>query len=317
MGALALSLAGALALGGAPAVAGTTDEGAAFTRITWSSPDVVPSSTPGVTALAAVQVGSDLELSDAPPAATFVLRTAGGALVETREVRATCPTSIAGNVCWGDDDEDSEYAWTWNGRRPGGALLPAGRYVLSATVPDGAGGTVTRVVGSTWIRHLATVRGIRRWTPTRQTSYARVGRCSAVAVPGRWPGSIGVRSLTRCRSTAGTDDLAAQTFRLVLDGSLVERVTAWRLDAYGAPARSGMTASLLGHTPGGWQRSAVLGDGLRWHLGSLRRTALGTWSSTNGRDRRLVVQARARATNGNRYDVKLLRTVITYRAWVR
>lgn len=323
IGLLAAALVGALALGAAPAIAGppagttagtTAGARAADPQVTWLSSDVVPSRTPGVGATAEVSVGSDLNWYDSPPDATFVLRNARGARVDTRTATAECPQR---SDCFGDLDDGSEYRWTWNGRRAGGSLLPAGRYVLTATLPDGAGGTITRTVGTTWIRHLATLRSVRRWTPVRQATYARTGRCSSVAVPGRWPDSVGLRSLSRCRSSAGTDDLAAQTMRLVVDGSRVERVVAWRLDAYGAPARAGMTATLWGLTPRGWQRSAVLGNGLRWHNGTTRRTALRSQWLGEDQARRLVVHTQARATGGSRYDVKVLRTVLTYRAWVR
>lgn len=311
LGLLVLPLVGALALAGTPAGASAADP---HVSVYWMSSDVVPSRTPAVRTTAEVEVVAGLNLSDHPGPATFVLRDARGARVHVRTVEASCLPAVE---CFPGDDQPSAYTWRWDGRRPDGRLLPAGRYVLSVTLPDGAGGTLTREVGPTWIRHLVSVQRVRTWTPAAQASYSRVGRCSAIATPGRWPGSVGLRSLTRCRSTAGTNDLAAQTFRMVLDGTMVERVAAWRLDAYGAPARSGMTASLWGLGARGWQRSAVLGNGLRWHHGTTRRTALDArWLGT-GEARRLVVHAQARAAGGSRYDVKLLRTVLTYRSWVR
>lgn len=286
----------------------------AAVRVNWGSRDVIPSTVAGVRADAEVRLRSGILWTEAPPA-TFVLRNAAGTVVESRSVPAACPQAVP---CFGED-EGSEYVWTWNGRRSDGTLRPAGRYTLTATAPDGAGGTTTEQLGSTYIRHLASVRGIRTWSAGAQSTYARAGRCSSVVQPGTrgWAGSVGLLSLSRCRSTAGSDDLATQTFAFTVDASTIERVTAWRLDAYGAPVRSGMRATLHGLTPRGWQRSAVLGAGLGWHNGTTHTSGFGRDTSSSLDNRTLTFHAQARATNGNRYDIKYLRTVLTYRAWVR
>lgn len=307
IGAVLAAVATALLVPVAPAHAATT--------VYWVSRDVIPSSVEGVRKSAEVVVRTDIPWADAP-SASFVLRNAAGTTVETRAVAAVCPRDAS---CTGDNLDRSEYRWTWTGRRADGRLRPAGRYVLSVRVPDGSGGTTTEELGSTYVRHLATTKGIRRWSPAEQNSFTRAGRCSTVTLPGPhgWAGSVGLLSGTRCRSTTGTDDLAAQFLWFEVDGALVERVTGWRLDAYGAPVRAGSRAVLVGRSARGWQTSAVLRGGLGWHNGTTRTSGIGSWRLDEDGNRSLLFHAQARTTGGNRYDISFLRTVLTYRAWVR
>lgn len=287
----------------------------AATAVHWVSRDAIPSPTEGVRKNAEVVVRTVVPWVDAPPA-SFVLRNAAGTAVETRTVAAVCPRDLA---CVGDNNNRSEYRWTWTGRRTDGTLRPAGRYTLTARIPDGSGGTTTEQLGSTYLRHLATVKGIQRWSPAEQNSFTKAGRCSTVVLPGPhgWTGSVGLLSGSRCRSTAGTDDLAAQYLWFSVDGSLVERVVGWRLDAYGEPVRAGSRAVLLGRSTRGWQTSAVLGRGLGWHNGTTRTSGIGSWQISEDGERSLLFHARASTTDGSRYDVKFLRTVLDYRTWVR
>ena len=284
--------------------------------------DVIPSSTPGVrsTATAVQWMSPGLGFGATVPDGEFTVRNTAGKVIDTRHLQPWCPDGNDGIFCLGEEniDTDGTYSWEWDGR-VGGTLQPAGRYTLTARLPDRFGRIVTVSLGNFWIRHLATVKGVRTWSAGTQATYARVGRCSSVVEPGTrgWAGSVGLLSLSRCRSTAGSDDLAGQTFAFAVDARLIERVVAWRLDAYGAPVRSGMRASLQGLTPNGWQRSAVLGAGLDWDNGTTRTSGFGTLRSSSDGRRYLTFHAQAQAVNGNRYDIKLIRTVLTYRAWVR
>lgn len=284
--------------------------------------DVIPSSTSGVGAKAVTvqSMAPGLGFGAIVPHGKFTVRNAAGKVVDTRSIQPWCPEGRDGVFCLAEEniDTDGTYTWEWDGR-VGGTLQPAGRYTLTAQLPDRFGRIVTVSLGSFWIRHLADVRGVRRWTAGTQATYPRAGRCSSVVRPGTrgWPGSVGLLSLSRCRSTAGSDDLAAQTFALTVDATTIERVVSWRLDAYGAPVRSGMRATLKGLTPSGWQRSAVLGAGLGWHNGTTRSSGFGSLTSSSDGSRSLTFHAQAQTVNGSRYDIKYLRTVLTYRAWVR
>jgi hypothetical protein len=284
--------------------------------------DVIPSRVSGVGSKAtAVQwMSPGIGFGATVPDGQFTVRNAAGKVIDAQSLQPWCPEGSDGVFCLHEEniDTDGTYTWEWDGR-VAGTLQPAGRYTLTARLPDRFGRIVTVSLGSFWIRHLANVKGVRTWSAGTQATYVRAGRCSSVVEPGTrgWAGSVGLLSLSRCRSTAGSDDLAAQTFALTINASTIERVAAWRLDAYGAPVRSGMRAVLNGLSTSGWQRSAVLGAGLGWHNGTTRTSGFGRLTSSSDGSRSLTFHAQAQAVNGNRYDIKLLRTVLTYRAWVR
>ena len=253
------------------------------------------------------------------PGGVFVVRNAAGAVVRTTTLAPACIGD--GIFCIPEEHlyNGGVYEWFWDGK-VAGKYQPAGRYTLTAQLPDGFGRVKSYAVGPFWIRHLANLRTQIVQPAAQQARPYRtvIGRCSSVTRPGPhgWASSLGLMSLSRCASTAGTADRAFQSLAIEMRAPLMDRVLSWRLDGYGKPVRAGMAGNLVMmvssnvHTGPVWRRTAVLGAGLGWHNGTFREidpdlgSVLTTW-------------AQARVSGGNQYDLKYVRTVFNYRGWVR
>ena len=219
-----------------------------------------------------------------------------------------------------DMTEPAWYDFSWNGTTTDGAKLPAGEYHAAMTVADSWGRAVEVVdVGSLWIDHLVTETTTRRYTPADSTwSYSTIGRCSSSTKPGphRWPGSVGILSLSRCRSTAGTDDWAFRTFYLTLRGVPGQhRLISYRASAYGAPVRRGMRGAIASDLSGTfeypeWRTTGVLSGGLGWHDAARVAPAADT-------AHRFYAIVQARVANGSKWDIRVWRVSWTYSAWRR
>lgn len=282
--------------------------------------DMVPSTRAGHYRIAQAyvatmpRVGYHAEVPDG----VFTVRTAAGAVVESRAIAATCLND--GVFCIAEEHVDASdfYEWSWDGT-VNGRQQPAGRYQLTGRLPDRFGRIVTVDLGDFWIRHLETRRAIDVLPAAdiRTERYSVIGRCSSVTAPGPhgWPGSVGVLSKSRCGSSRGTADWAFQTLGTNLRADLLDRVVRMRVDGYGAPARSGSRGNLVmavdvRRSGPVWRRTAVLGAGLGWHIGQLLSV-----EPSYGIHLNKLVQARV--TAGNRYDLKYVRFVYDYRTWVR
>lgn len=283
--------------------------------------DVVPSARGNLKSVAQVNstMPSGVGFGASVPDGVFTLKNAAGKVLRTSTLAPVCN----GDGIFCIDEEHiyggGEFSWTWDGKVKG-KLQPAGRYQLSVQLADRFGRLVTHPLGPVYLRHLATLRAQTIWPAAEQVQPYRsvVGRCSSVATPGTrgWAGSIGLLSKSRCASSAGTADQVFQSFAIEHRAPFMDRVVTWRLDGYGAPVKAGMSGTLVmavsssSHTGPVWRRTAVLGNGLGWHLGKMNEIdpAIGSV---------LTHWAQARVTDGNRYDLRYIRTVFTYRGWVR
>lgn len=252
------------------------------------------------------------------PDGVFTVRNAAGTALRSRTIAATCIRD--GIFCIPDEHVTSGdyYEWSWDGT-VNGRQQPAGRYQLTARLPDRFGRIVDVDLGDFWIRHLETRRAIDVLPAAdiRTDRYSMIGRCSSVTAPGPhgWAGSIGLLSKSRCRSGLGTADWAFQTLGTNLRAALLDRVVRMRVDGYGAPARAGSRGSIvmavdLARSGPVWRRTTVLGAGLGWHIGQLREVAPRYGIHLNK-------LTQARVTDGNRYDLQYVRYVYDYRTWVR
>jgi hypothetical protein len=219
---------------------------------------------------------------------------------------------------YGDGGGVDQYEWNWDGTNQAGKVRPPGDYDVTLTANDNWGRATTAPVGSMRIGHLVNQTKTVRFDPVkaRNAAWNVRGRCSLVTYPGPhgWPSSAGLLSDVTCRSRAGTDDQVFKTFFLKRNEYVADRVLTVRIDAYGVPMRPQQYATLLldkGRRNIAFRRVAVLGDGLRWHNGTTFRPPPGP---AHGQ---LATWAQARVTNGNRYDLKFLRAIWTYRAWTR
>ena len=214
-------------------------------------------------------------------------------------VSATCPTGAQYDVdVWpyGDDN----------------AALDPGTYALRLDAPDSWGRPTSTPVGAL---HVQTTRIVNRTVTVRPADVRvpgtrLVGRCSTLRNPALSgaDGSLGLMSLSRCRSTSGTDDVVRQDFRLALPSPANAQNMTVQVYRYGVTKAS---------------RSDALSGSCRfpgttsWKSGAVTRNAVGSWlcSRTTSAIHGGTLQMRLRSSAGGRLDVGRLRAYVMYEQW--
>jgi hypothetical protein len=148
--------------------------------------------------------------------------------------------------------------------------------------------------------------------------FSTVGRCSSVL--GQSAGSpylLRLLSLSRCNSSAGTDDWAFQAQKLhIVDDDHTSRIVSVRIGAVGSPVHAGDMATIVVDSsvgtafPPTWRRVAVL-DTPGSHVGTTFTPPPGTMTGQYD----LLIQGRV--VNGNRWRIQYYTASWTYRAWTR
>lgn len=226
--------------------------------------------------------------------------------------------------CWApcfDEGYYSGYVVEWDGTNNGGATLPAGHYTGSIVLTD-ADGQQTASLGDLWINRLVT-RTRSNYQETFMTpefdALSTVGRCSSVLGPvSGTPYKIRLLSMSRCNSSAGTDDWAFRAGKVELwEDDHAARVISVRVGATGSPVHAGDTATMVIDWSAGtaptptWRRVVEMGRA-GTYLGSAFTPPPGSMNRPNFD---LLVQNRV--VNGNRWRIHFYEAVWTYRAWTR
>lgn len=158
----------------------------------------------------------------------------------------------------------------WDGKNNGGAVVPAGRYTGNLRYVDDNGQPQNISLGNLWVNRLVTrTRGgwQETWIDHSLDSLSTIGRCSSVL--GSTPGQawhVRLLSMSKCNSSAGTDDWAFQAQRLnFFEDDHVSRIISVRIGATGSPVHAGDVASVVVDSSAGtapsptWRRVAELG----------------------------------------------------------
>lgn len=247
--------------------------------------------------------------------AVIRLRNSRGAVVERREVDHPCHFYCSRLVPW---------TFEFEGRWPMSTkVLAPGTYRAEATLRDEFGRAVTKDLGPVYILKGESVRRTVRLNParTRVRGLGHTGRCSSVRQPGRhgWPGSVELRSLSQCRSTAGMADLVSLVLR-----TKVPPTSGWA-ETYDHPT---IFVGFRGRLTGGPSADSHLDADCRlparskvWRSGGRSHGDYG-WEvcdlDLGTRSDRLTgtpLELRLRVRNGVSLDLRNWRIIVTYPVW--
>ncbi len=249
--------------------------------------------------------------------ATATFRNKRGTVVRTMSVPPTCFF----DQCTLAESSDGHEV-RWNGTNNRGRVVQPGRYTGRIRLIDRNGQVHNVSLGYLWVNRLVT-RTAGGWQETyidhRFDSVSTIGRCSSVlgSTPGQ-PWQVRLLSMSRCRSSAGTDDWAFQAQQLsFFEDPRVDRIMSVRIGATGSPVHAGDVATIVVDSSAGtsptpvWRRVAELGAA-GTHIGSRFVPPRG---SMNGPRYQLLIQGRV--VNGNRWRINNYEAIWTYRAFRR
>ncbi len=253
------------------------------------------------------------------PATVVWHRSSSGARVRTMSVDPYCFFDQCA-MSEGSGFYDG-YLVEWDGTGDGGVVRPAGAYTGRIIIKHGAE-TETFALGTVWIDHLVTRRPTLShpaYPDPSLVSVSFVGRCSSVAGHASGtPWNLRLLSLSRCRSSAGSDDWAFSAQRLSYPGSArVHRLLSVRVGARGAPVSKGDVARVVVDSSAGtaaaptWRRVAVLRK-RGTHLGDTFTIPAG---SIGRGPYELLIQGRV--MDGDRYRIANYVATWTFRSWAR
>ncbi|WP_109510048.1 hypothetical protein [Nocardioides speluncae] len=193
----------------------------------------------------------------------------------------------------------------------------AGTYTAELTLPDSWGRPMTKQLGKVYVQDVDPVRRTVQLTATsaRKAGTRFAGACSAVRSPGphRWPGSVGLLSLSRCDNAAGTRDQARQNFVVKVPRVTAgyERFGGYEVGVYGAAKAGwrGEAHSRLSAIGTSWGARVHFWNGVGWH------TADETIYNGSRDPRGQTVEVRARVRDGATLDLRSLRVRFVYWVW--
>lgn len=250
---------------------------------------------------------------------------AGPAMLVVRDAKGRVVARVNAHHEAGSNVRD--WIGTWGGNRQDGLMSPAGTYQAEMVMPDSFGRPLVKRLGPIYLE-TTTVATRSIWLkagPARVGARRVVGACSRVRAPGPFglDGSVGLLSLDRCRSRAGTRDVAQQTFaaRIPLAGPSRE-VRAYTV-------QGGARIDLAGMRHRGVNRIADVRVDCRFPANgshAVRSTvsfinrwepALCDGSLPAGDNRGKSIHISVRVHDGLRLDVRRFRVQLHYAVWHR